>query len=100
MDASLPMRPNTDDKWSGPPEKRKIRVRQYLPMAQMCRLFVGGPQNNRRHIQQSHRCGESLKYTAFRNAHCSVRYEKKQSRLVPELAQAKERIPQEPLYDH
>ena len=38
-------------------------------------------------------------FNILERAH-SVRYEKKQSRLVPKLAQAKERIPQEPLYDH
>ena len=37
-------------------------------------------------------------FNILERAH-SVRYEKKQSRLVPELAQAKERIPQETTID-
>jgi len=54
-DAPLSMRPDTYNKRSIRPEKRKIWIRQDLPITQMCRLHVGsGAAQNRRHIQQTH----------------------------------------------
>ena len=92
-DATLAMRPNTDNKRGSRTQKRKIRVRQYLPQAQSWSGCAGRcPERNCRDVQQTTRCGES--FSMLRLVTCIIGSVLRTCRLVSrELTQAKGRRP-------